>query len=954
MKNMKKVYWFSLFAFLLIGGQAMGQGRLNFGQTVRQPANELPRSKSAQKVLKRKAYQSIPGKLDLDENGNFLLSTGWEMIEGYKLAKKGMSLWDIRTHASEWYNAVVPGTVLTTLVEQSVYPDPYYGLNNLLIPDTLCRMDWWYRISFEIPQDNWNSDYLLLLNGINYKADIWLNGRRLGTMNGAFKRGCFPVSGLLDKKGLNTLAIHIFPPNNPGIPFEETKEWFGGNGGALCLDGPTFISSEGWDWIPAIRCRNIGVWQDVKLIRVGDVLMEDPQVITDLPLPDTIYADIMIKVPVVNKTAEEQIFSINGKIGDISFSKEVVLHPLDRKEICFTSEKFKQLRFHNPALWWPNGYGAQTLYNLNLTVVQENQVLQTKNIRFGIRELSYKLMAQTPEKKNVRFLYSPTDVKGKEISLFNYKKRVAIKNPAFPQVVIPTLSDGAVQYLQEEVNRSDNPFLTICVNGKPIFCRGGNWGMDDGMKRVTRERLEPYFRLHKEANFTMIRNWTGESTEELFYTLCDEYGLLVWNDFSISTQGYNLEPLDYELFLSNVKDIVLRFRNHPSIAIWCPRNEGYAPEILEDGFQKIVRTMDGTRHYHGNSRDLNLCPSGPWCYIDNQLEYLTERADGFSTELGAPSVPTVETLRKFIPEEDLWPIGDVWYYHDLHYESFDWKNYIRDVDRLGMASSCNADEFCSRAQFINYNLYRNMFETWNQKMWNNASGLLLWMSHPAWPSVIWQTYSYDYETHGSFYGAKKACEPIHIQWNPINRKLQVINTTLKTVPNAKVSFEIYNLRGQKLYEKKMSVNIGANVLTDCMEIAIPSGIAELSLIRTQLLDKKGHAISYNDYWVNPSVPSDFSALQKGGKAKLQLKSKEIEKTEKRILIQAEIKNISDHIATGIKINVRDIESGKSLLPVYISDGYFNLLPSEGKRINIEISRTIGYKEFYLSCDEWIR
>ena len=306
-----KVYWFSLLVFLLVSGQVQGQHRLNFGQKIRQLADDLPQSKSTSQVLERKTYQVIPGKLDLDKEGNFLLSEGWEMIEGYKLAKKGMSLWDICSNASEWYNATVPGTVLTTLVDQSVYPDPYYGLNNLLIPDTLCRMDWWYRISFETPQNCNASDYQIVLNGINYKAEIWLNGSRLGTINGAFKRGIFPVTDLLNLKDLNTLAIHIFPPNNPGIPFEETKEWFGGNGGALCLDGPTFISSEGWDWIPGIRDRNIGIWQDVKLVRVGDVLMEDPQVITDLPLPDTTYADIIIKVPVVNKAEEERICLVN-------------------------------------------------------------------------------------------------------------------------------------------------------------------------------------------------------------------------------------------------------------------------------------------------------------------------------------------------------------------------------------------------------------------------------------------------------------------------------------------------------------------------------------------------------------------------------------------------------------------------------------------------------------------
>ena len=223
---------------------------------------------------------------------------------------------------------------------------------------------------------------------------------------------------------------------------------------------------------------------------------------------------------------------------------------------------------------------------------------------------------------------------------------------------------------------------------------------------------------------------------------------------------------------------------------------------------------------------------------DGNRGVITETKDNIP-ELGAPSVPTVETLRKFIPEEDLWPIGDVWYYHDLHYESFDWKNYIRDVEKLGQAPSRNADEFCSRAQFINYNLYRNMFEAWNQKMWNYASGLLLWMSHPAWPSMIWQTYSYDYETHGSFYGAKKACEPIHVQWNSVNKKLQVVNTTLENIPDAKVFFRVYDLKGKQLYEKKISVELEANKLTDCMEIALPPEIRDVSLVRTQLSDRRG-------------------------------------------------------------------------------------------------------------------
>ena len=105
--------------------------------------------------------------------------------------------------------------------------------------------------------------------------------------------------------------------------------------------------------------------------------------------------------------------------------------------------------------------------------------------------------------------------------------------------------------------------------------------MDDGMKRVSRERLEPALKLHKNMNYNMIRNWTGESTEEVFYELCDEYGMLVMNDFWLSTDGFNLNPLDNCLFVRNVTETVRRFRNHPSIALWCARNEGFATNELE-------------------------------------------------------------------------------------------------------------------------------------------------------------------------------------------------------------------------------------------------------------------------------------------------------------------------------------------------------------------------------------
>lgn len=865
--------------------------------------------------------------------GNLTLGDGWQMIAAEALVERDLTVWN--TAATDgWFNATVPGTVLTTLVEQQVYPDPYYGLNNLYIPESLCRQEWWYRITFPTPERAEGEQLSLRFNGINYKAEVWLNKKKLGDIAGAFTRALFSIDPYLKSDGENTLAVRIIPPHNPGIPHEQEFNSAGPNGGALCLDGPTFISSEGWDWIPGIRDRNIGIWQSVEIVRSGSIMIKDAQVITDLPLPDTSKADITIIATVENRSPQSATATIAGKIGDITFSKEVTLAAAETAEVRFSADEFAQLQLQNPRLWWPNGYGEQNLYNLELTIEQADRTMQSKQVRFGVRELSYELMARNDEKHPVRFRYSPTDISDEGKVLLNYRKRIAADSK-FGPVVIPAFHKGMEQMV-EILPATENPFLVIYVNGVKIFCKGGNWGMDDGMKRVSRERLEPYMRLHKEMNFTMIRNWTGESTEEDFYALCDEYGLLVWNDFSISTGDYNLEPIDANLFLANATEIVRRYRNHPSIAIWCPRNEGYAPDYLEDGFQNIVLHEDGTRHYHANSRLMNLCQSGPWGYFNSYQEFVTNKAEGFSTELGAPSFPTAETIRKFVAEEDLWPIGDVYYYHDLHQNIHGWQEYMRDIDRLGDKPSADIDEFSARAQFLNYEIYRNMFESWNHKMWSHTSGLLLWMTHPAWPSVIWQTYTYDYETPAAYFASRKACEPTHIQWNATSKKLQVVNASQAEYPEATAYATLYDAQGKVTARHKYIVDVAPNLVTECAELSLPQYANGLTLVRLQLADKKGVTLSQNDYWIDAAAPKQYTSLDGIGKAAIAWKIITRQSNDDATIITVEVRNTSKSIALNIKANVREGTSGKAILPAYASDGYFHLLPGEKRRLTIEI------------------
>ncbi|MFA7421304.1 MAG: sugar-binding domain-containing protein [Melioribacteraceae bacterium] len=922
-RNTKKIVSALIVIIFFVSAQTFAQYKLNYGLSEPQAHSTLPKSKVEFQKASPKEKVQPKTILRKDINGSYAIIGGWELTEASKLNSAGDVVSSKEINTRKWYNATVPGTVLTTLVDQGVYPDPYFGLNNLAIPDTLCRQEWWYRTEFQIPEKEKNKNVWLTFEGINYKADVWLNGKLVGKIAGAFMRGVFDVTNEISKNGKNILAVHIFPPQNPGIPHEESPTaGTGPNGGKLCLDGPTFISSEGWDWIPGIRDRNIGIWRDVKMKFTDAVTIIDPQVITDLPLPDISSADVIIKTELKNSSSEAKIVSLKGKIGKINFSKKVQLDANSVTKIEVSPKEFSQLKIKIPKLWWPNGYGKPELYNLELSVTINGKKSDQKNIRFGIREFSYEITADNTEKQNIRVEFNPTSdlINGNPV-FDNINRRDVGEGVSIPMIV------SGANWLKAIPLDEMAPYLVVKVNGQRIFCKGGNWGMDDGMKRVRRDLLEPYFKLHKEANFTMIRNWTGESTEELFYDLADEYGLLVWNDFWLSTEGYNLEPTDNKLFMENVEDVVKRFRNHASLVIWCPRNEGYAPVAIENEIAKVIASEDGTRLYQGNSRYLNLRPSGPWHYFKDPADYFRNNASGFNTELGTPSIPTAESMKKMMPKEDVWPISDTWFYHDLHNGQ---KEFRAAIDSL-YGSPNNVDEFCTRAQMINYESHRAMFESWNSRLWNNTSGILLWMTHPAWPSTVWQVYSWDYETFGSYFASKSACEPLHVQMNLHDNKVSVVNTTLDNFENAEVNLEILDVNGKSLFTQKLKKNIKANELNYFFTPDMPANLPEVFLARLTLSDTRGKVLSRNDYWKTSSKNGDYKKLNTLGQA--VIKGKQIELNKKEHKLKFVLENTSNEIAIAVKLNLTDKEN-KVILPAYFSDGYFNLLPNEKREVTV--------------------
>lgn len=674
--------------------------------------------------------------------------------------------------------------------------------------------------------------------------------------------------------------------------------------------------------MPAMKDRNIGIWQDVVLSSFGDVSSENIYVKTDIALPDTTKVEIIIEMDLLNHSSESQEATVNFKIDDINFEKKFFVEANGKKKIHLSGDEVEKLIIKNPRLWWPNGYGKQNLYTLEVKTSDKNGLNDYKTVRFGIRELEYELAVNTLENEIQRINLNPLDAYQSNREIIDRINRKSISGGMFvPQLLCDVNSSGV------SLSEGNHPYIVFKVNGRKIFCRGGNWGMDDAMKRAKKEDLRKYFELHKAQNFNMIRNWTGESTQSSFYELCDEYGMLVFNDFWMSTEGYNLAPLDNKLFLENVREVIIRYRNHPSIAVWCPRNEGFAPLELEKEITDMLVKYDGTRYYIGNSRLINSVNSGPWDFKTD--DYYFKKSDGFASEVGTFSVPTYRSLNKFMSKEDLWPIGDVWCYHDWH--TTEWPNfseYQAYIDSV-YTKFLDAKMFCNISQIQGYDSYRAIFEGWNSKMWKNTTGVLLWMSHPAWPSTIWQTYTWDGETTGAFYGCKKACESLHLQYNPVTKKIESINMS-SYQRNVILKYEIFNLDGKLVMSDDKKIDIESDTVNEQFDISgldIKKGLYLLRLI----IVKNKNDVSINDYWINTSGEICRNSLFSIGSANVAVLIKKINNDNTII----EVVNKSNRLAVGIKLSLKDIAKDEYILPVIFSEGYFNLLPGERRMLKLD-------------------
>lgn len=829
------------------------------GKTGRYALSEMEVMGRGGVIAKPKAEAGMQG-------GKYLLDGGqWRVQRASEVSGDGAAISSEGYDDSGWITATVPGTVLMSYVNIGAVPNPNLADNIMQISEAFFNSNFWYRNEFEVPQSMSGKTVWLNLDGVNWKANVFVNGHQVSSVAGAFKRGKADITDLLHD-GKNCIAVEIVKNAHPGAVKEKYKVNTDFNGGLLGYDNPTFHATIGWDWINTIRGRNIGIWNDVYLTATGKVSMQDPLISTQLALPDT-AATVTPSVWLSNSCPWAVAGTLRGWIGDIKFEKRIMLPTLATKEIKFSPEDFPQLRNQKLNLWWPNGYGSPYLYDAGFEFVVNGKVSDRVEYKAGIRQVDYKDMATA---------------------------------------------------------------LKIYVNGQRVVPLGGNWGFSENNLCYRGREYDIAVKYHRDMNFNMIRDWVGQIGDEEFYEACDKYGIMVWQDFWLANPADGPDPLDENMFLANAYDYVNRMRSHPSITIYCGRNEGYPPATIDKQLRQDIKDLHPGLGYISSSADDGVSGHGPYWALPAK-EYFDRQTGKLHSERGMPNVMTYEGLSRTLTPEAMWPQGDMWGQHDYCQAGAQRGATFNAIIEKAFGNVNDARKFTSLAQWENYDGYRAMYESGSK----DRQGLLIWMSHACWPSMTWQCYDYYFEPTAAFFGCKKACEPLHIQWNASTRNVEVVSIT--PVPGRQLTAQrdILDVRGQVVKSDKADLVCGGDTTVVLEQLGVADKYdlngGSVYFVRLTLNGKDGGVVSTN-FYVLSNEEGNLQELNTLPTVDLNV---DVKKRGENATVT--VKNASATPAMMIRLNLK-ASDGDQILPVDYSDNYFHLMPGEERTVEVAWSK----------------
>jgi len=832
--------------------------------------------------------------------------------------------------ASKWYAAQhMPATVLQILEENGVYKNLYFGMN-LATPGELWKQDWWYRTTFTAPAGR--ETYSLIFKGINYRADIWLNGHKVAnraTVVGMYSEFEFNVTEVVARGGSNVLAVKITP--------EQSLE--GENGIEL---GDSWLDWINWKYlgyhnpakhldIPFVPDRNAGVWKRVFLSSTGPVTIRNPYVATDLPLPATNPASLTVYCDLSNNTSRPVSGTLAGEISragkpTVKFQQNIQLFRNETREIAFTPAEFSQLTVADPELWWPYQWGEPNLYQLKLDfkVDDANEISDSQAIDFGIRKIT----------------------QGRD-----------------SDSTFPNIGTGGNFYLK--------------VNGKDYLIRGGVYS-PDLLFRNDPERDATIMRYAKDLGLNLLR-WELKIADDSMIERADREGMPVMLGFMCCAQWEHWDLWNAEdqwVARASLRARIRELRSHPSVVIWANGSDGLPPDPVLNDYHQILQeehwqdaVVDTVSHVNRSWSGIHM--AGPYVWRPPYYWFSDQYgpARGSSAEEGDnETIPPLESIKKFIPADKLWPINEYWYFHSGANEGNNTLENIRRVIDKRYGPSSSAEEFSRKAQLAHYEDVRAQYETYATH-WADRKMMIHWMMNNPWPSFFGHLFDDYYKQGGGYFGAKKGLRPVNVVWDYYatgdrsKATLYVVNQTAQARSKLKVAVEFYNLDGTRKYFTEISnFSIGPDTSREAITVPRILNLDPTYLVRGVLMgsaDKdasdKDKVLAENVYWESTTDDdlgeakndeqfkttlakwADLSALNNMPRSELNVSTSSHAgefNGEKQVTIT--LANPGNHVAFFVRAEVTQV-SGESLdggeiLPIIYSDNYVTVFPHETRTI----------------------
>lgn len=819
-----------------------------------------------------------------------LLHENWQINSSSKVAVPDEVVSTPAFSSNDWYTTKVPSSTLGSLVDAGVFKDIFFNRNLEKIPSAMFDVPWWYRKTFRIEKVGNAQKYQLRFNGISYRADIWLNGKKIAsadTIKGSFRRFILDITPYV-KDGENVLALKVSRAR----------------AGELNIG---FV-----DWNPEPADNNMGIWRDVHLLSSGPVIIDQPFVITDVDSATPDRAGITLKIKLHNTSGKTVDGELHANIGDdIKISKNVSLQPNESKEIVLNKDNFPALEIKHPKLWWTHDLGKPNLYALQMNYVTDKNISDSKKISFGIRTITGYWTKEG---------FRAYRLNGKDI---------LIKGGGWTD---PMLLNATPEYERAGID------YAVHMNLNALRMEGF-WGHDQHIFDLCDEKG-----ILIMAGFNCQWEWKslfGGNYE-------DKYGCIVTPEqMDVAAESWH----DQLVWLRNHPSVFLWLYGSDK---WPrPELERRFVDILHkvDPTRPYAQSAkEITSEVTGKS---GMKMRGPYDYVPPGYWYVDQKlggAFGFNTETGpGPQIPVLESLQKMIPKDSLWPIGSSWLYHAARGKFHNLTAYNNAMDqRLG--KSTDLTDYLRKAQYLNYEGMRAMFEAFEANRFK-ATGIIQWMYNASWPKLWWQLYDFYLMPTGAFYGARVANEPLHISYNYGKKSVDVMNNTSALSKKLKAQITIYDFDLKKILEKTISVSdLQSQEVRNIFTLPENMKVSKTWFLDLRLADDEGKNISNNFYvlstkddvldekkstwYVTPqSQYADLTQLQQLPLVNL-IKSETVKTEGDRTIVHVKVKNPTAHLAFMTYMNLKKKNSKESVLPVFWDDNYFTLLPGEERTVSV--------------------